>query len=118
MPRTYRYSYWALAAGLVTLIGVGDAAACALLAIQSGKTGPAVADFLYGLLSIAILGPVCLIVGRRALRDVKRDPSLLGEGIAEIAVDLGWFVTLAILVSVAGSGVGLAIVVVTRAFSA
>ena len=43
MPRTYRYSYWALAAGLVTLVGLGDAAACALLALQPGKTAPAAA---------------------------------------------------------------------------
>ena len=118
MPRTYRYSYWALAAGLATLIGLGDAAAMALLAFGPAKSGLALAtDFLYGLLSIAVCGPVCLVLGRRALRDVKRDPSLLGEGIAEIALQLGWFVTAAILLSVGMAGFGLAIAVVANAFS-
>jgi hypothetical protein len=49
------------------------------------------------MLPILLGGPICVVLGKIAMRDIRRHSELRGESLAEIAIAFGWLWTCAIM---------------------
>ena len=99
MANRDRVSRWALAGALVALIGVDDYVDAAHVYQQFGIPSEFAGWAFFQ--SCLAAGPACILLGKLALRDIRRHPGLRGELLAQLVVIAGWLGLLGTIVPIA-----------------
>jgi hypothetical protein len=102
MANRDRYSWWAVAAGVVAAFGVVNYVMIARAGLRTFFDAaemyrrPGIPEGIAGcgvILAYLAGGPACIFLGWMARRDIRRHPGLRGELMAHIAVIWGWMAT-------------------------
>jgi hypothetical protein len=102
-----RYSRWALAGAALAALGAVDFVIVALAGFRGSSILSLIPALFAGasetLIGLGWLagGPTCIVLGKLALRQIKRRPWLRGELLAQIVVMVGWMATLVVIFFVA-----------------